>query len=137
MSWIKKKYQETKKGIQKDWAERKKANAETKAASREAYYKTRKEQQVILARRKAILEREQRERQLKAKYSLKPAPARTSNLNYSPMSMQPLGMMSLGYFASAKTKTIPKIIKTKKKSKKKSKKKAKYIIRGGVAYPVG
>ena len=138
MSWIKKKYQETKEGIQKDWAERKKANAETRAASREAYYKTRKEQQIILARRKAILEGEQRERQLKTKYA--PRPVRTSNINYSPMSMQPSSMMSPGYFATAKPKTLTKIVKTKrKKSKRKGKKKgkAKYIIRGGVAYPVG
>ena len=138
MSWLKKKFKETKEGIKADWAERKKAHAETRAASREEYYKVRKEQQVALARRKAILEREQRERQLKAKYA--PRPTRTSNLNSSPMSMQPSGMTSPGYFASAKSKGTPKIVKTKKrKSRKKGKKKgkAKYIIRGGVAYPVG
>lgn len=130
MNWIKKKYQETKEGIKADWEERKKTNAEIKkanaeisVASREEYYKARKEQQIILARKKAILEREQRERQLKAKYSPIPTPKITSNLNSFQMSMQPSGMMSSSYFATAKPKTLPKIVKTKKKKRKSKKKK--------------
>jgi len=162
MSWLKKKYEETKKDIQEDWEERKKSNKETRAAARKEYYKVRQEQQIELARKKAIFQREKRERQLKAKYAPRPArtyvpipartfgtglssgfgmtaPAKTSSPGFT--SWQPSGIMQSSYFAPAKPKTIPKpkVMKTRKrKSKRKGKKKAvKYIIRGGVAYPIG
>ena len=123
--------QEEKKEKQ-DWL--KQLSQKEKEARRKAY----EEQKLKAIQYRAKYSTAAAERKIKAKYA--PRPVRTSNINYSPMSMQPSGMMSPSYFATAKPKTLPKIVKTKrKKSKRKGKKKgkAKYIIRGGVAYPVG
>ena len=151
MGWIKKKYEETKQEFKEDWAEKRQANKEKRKQTRAAYFAERQKQQIELAKKKAVFEREARERQLKAKYAPRPArkfgtglssgfgmsaPAKTSMPG---LSWQQSEMMSPSYFTPAKPKAVPKIIpkRKKKRSKRKSKSKSpKYIIRGGVAYPV-
>ena len=145
MSWIKTKYGE----VKADWEEESKARKESKQAAVAEYRKARQEQQIILARKKAVFEAGKRERQLKARYAprvprkqISVGSKTTGGFGFgsgSVFSMQPSNIMKPSYFAPAKPKAIPKIIKRKKRTKrKKSKGKApSYIIRGGKAYPVG
>ena len=146
MSWIKNKYGEVVKEFKEDRA----AASITRKKAKAEYYRAREKQQIELARKKALFQSQQRERQLKAKYA--PRPARpvstglssgfgtTSTKTSSPgfMSWNTSNAMTPSYFATAKPKVLPKISKVKRK-KRKSKKKGstKYIIKGGVAYPVG
>ena len=114
MSWLKEKYEETKKEIKTDWEQKRKADKETRRLSREEYYKERQRQQIELARKKAVLESQKRERELKAKFAPRPKPTSqtTSNPNSFQMSWQPSGINSPSYFEPVKNK------KDKKKKKK-------------------
>ncbi|RPI76030.1 MAG: hypothetical protein EHM47_00905 [Ignavibacteriales bacterium] len=120
MSWLKEKYEETKEGFKKDWEEKSKANAETRKQTRAAYFAERQRQQVELARKKAIFEREAEERKLRLKFAPKKptplatglssgfgfenTPTKTSNPNSFKMSWEPTGINSSSYFKPKKKK---------------------------------
>jgi len=135
--WLDRRIMRIKGDVQEELRERR----ESKVSARAAYYVARKEEQIKLARKKAVFEAGARERQLKARYAPRKQTDNGSPIKGSVFSMQPSNMMQPSnamkpsYFASAKPKAIPKIMKTKKRKSKT--KKTKYIIRGGIAYPTG
>ncbi|HJX50413.1 MAG TPA: hypothetical protein VJ438_03045 [Candidatus Nanoarchaeia archaeon] len=107
MSWLRNKYEETKTEIKTDWEEKRKADKETRKKARAEYYRAREEEQIKLARKKAILESEQRERQLRAKFAPKPKPISkpdSNNFNSFQMSWEPSGINSPSYFGTTNKK---------------------------------
>jgi len=109
MGFLKKQIKKTKARIKSDLKQRREAYEQSRTKARSAYFKTKEEQRIRLARVKATMEAQAKERRIKARYAPRPAGSGIGGF----LSTQP------SYFAKPKVEKLKIPKKRKKKRRKK------------------